>query len=391
MKQVIHCPIDTATETTPYNLNELELLIKHLQTNLPVTIPKTFPRGTVMPDGRLDLCKQSLGAIGCQLVADALVDNITITSLLLGTNGIGDRGSFNIAKLIEQNQHLEIVYLGCNQITETGVSAITNALTAHPSVTGLWLKRNHIGIAGAQAVAKMLRKNRNIRTIDLVNTQIGQKGLAAIIEVLIDSNHHVERLYLGGNQIDAEEVELIAKLLVKNYPIKALFLNVNDLGDAGALLLAEALQQNRTLAEIGLASNGITPAGGIPLIEAMQTHPSLVNVDLGYSPSTKVLGAIPNSLGDTGAEAIGKLLVNNQTLLKLNLRNNGITERGKLFIIAGLEQNKTLYQLVIDGKQDKRIASLCDRNYNLNQSAHLQLASDVALIRSVARTTSALR
>ncbi len=60
-------------------------------------------------------------------------------------------------------------------------------------------------------------------------------------------------------------------------------------------------------------------------------------------------------------------------------------------IIAGLEQNKTLYQLVIDGKQDKRIASLCARNYNLNRSAHLQLASDVALIRSVARTTSALR
>ena len=60
-------------------------------------------------------------------------------------------------------------------------------------------------------------------------------------------------------------------------------------------------------------------------------------------------------------------------------------------IIAGLEQNKTLYQLVIDGKQDKRIASLWAYNYKLNRSAHLQLASDVALIRSVARTTSALR
>lgn len=382
-EQIIHCPIQDVMETAPDVLEAIFPLIEHLQTNIPVTRQTTFPRGIVMPDGRLDLCKQGLGYLGFQPIAEALAANRTIASLLLGTNGIGNAGAADVAKLIERNQHLEVVYLGCNQIAD--ISELANALTKNTSVTGLWLKRNPIGLSGASFIAEMLCHNHSIRTLDLVNTNIGDQGLAIIIDALIHQNRTVERLYLGGNQIDCKGAQLLATLLRKNSTIKAILLNVNDLGDAGAVALAEALQHNHTLVELGVASNGITPQGGIRLIEAIQKHPALVNVDLGYSQSTRVLGAIANSLGDAGAEAIANLLVNNQTLRKINLRRNGITEQGKLSLIAGLQHNRTIRQLILDGKQHSQITALIQRNFHLEPEKDLAIARDVALIKSVYR------
>lgn len=150
----------------------------------------------------------------------------------------------------------------------------------------------------------MLCHNQSIRTLDLVNTQLSYEGLAAIVHVLIHKNRTVERLYLGGNEIDAKGAKLLATLLSSNPNIKALLLNVNHLGDCGAIALAEALHQNQTLVELGVASNSIAPKGGVPLIEAIQKHPLLINVDFGYSPSTRVLGAVGNSLGDIGLKPL---------------------------------------------------------------------------------------
>ena len=345
----IHCPIQSSIETFP---NELEPLLLHLRANILVTQPITFPRGTVLPDGRLDLCKQNLGVAGCQAVTSALAENNTIVSLLLGTNGIGDTGVKFVAQLIERNKRLEIIYLGCNAIA-AGVATLAQALTDNFSVTGLWLKRNPIGELGARHIAQMLSHNRNIRTLDLVNTQIGYEGLKAILEVLINYNRTVERLYLGGNQIDARGALLLAALLRVNPAIKALLLNVNHIGDAGAEILADGLRDNKTLLELGIASNGIAGAGGITLIEAIQAHPTLTHLDLGYSPSTIVLGAQANCIGDVGASAIANLLAQNQTLLQLNLRCNDITTRGKAYLVGGLQQNQRLQQLVLDGKQNK--------------------------------------
>lgn len=62
-----------------------------------------------------------------------------------------------------------------------------------------------------------------------------------------------------------------------------------------------------------------------------------------------------------------------------------MTESGKLLLIAGLEQNKTLRQLLLDGRQDARITALLQRNQNFDSSNTLAVTRDVALIRSVYR------
>lgn len=384
VKKTLNCPLTQPLVTSAEKF-DLTSLIEYLRSNQPITERVNFPHGTVMPDGRLDMCKQSLGAGGCSLITKALEGNQTIVSLLLGTNGIGDIGASDVAQLIERNHHLEIVYLGCNAIAQTGVANIAQALKYNQSVTGLWLKRNPIGISGAYAIAEMLRYNQSIRTLDLVNTQIGDEGLTAIIKVLIETNRTVERLYLGGNQIQPNHAFLIANLLRQNSTIHSLFLNVNHLGDAGVEILAEALSENETLRELGLASNGIGANGCRVLLSAIKAHISLTNLDLGYSASTKVLGAQANLIGDLGADIIADFLRYNQTLFRLNLRGTGISERGKACLLAALEQNKTLGYLILDARVNAGAKSLLERNRFLNQTDCLTASRDLTSIRSVYR------
>lgn len=71
----LHCPLPDPFESPSEDLIELKSLIDYLHTNQPITQKTVFPRGTVMPDGRLDLCKQGLGVMGCQLVTEALASN----------------------------------------------------------------------------------------------------------------------------------------------------------------------------------------------------------------------------------------------------------------------------------------------------------------------------
>jgi hypothetical protein len=92
MQPEINCPIIRVPEVLHCDINELAPLLQHLEANKVVEKPEVFPRGALLPDGRLDLCKQSVGPEGCALLTRALRHNLQVKSLLLGTDAIGDTG-----------------------------------------------------------------------------------------------------------------------------------------------------------------------------------------------------------------------------------------------------------------------------------------------------------
>ncbi len=51
-----------------------------------------FPLGALRPDGRVDLCKQGLGAPGVARLLPVATASPHAVHLLLGTNAIGDEG-----------------------------------------------------------------------------------------------------------------------------------------------------------------------------------------------------------------------------------------------------------------------------------------------------------
>ncbi len=204
------------------------------------------------------------------------------------------------------------------------------------------------------------------------------------MQALISRNRSLERIYLSGNQLEPEAAELLVELLRHNPKLTELYLSVNQFSDRGAQSLAAGLTVNQTLRVLELSSNGIGIEGGAALIEASFAHPRLEQFKLGYAPSTKVLGAQANQLGDRGAQLIGQLIATNSCMRQLDLTRNGISKLGQTSLAQGLEYNTSLVELAIDQLQEPLIKHYSERNRQRGQP--IQPHADIARIKSVYRT-----
>ncbi|MBS1795975.1 MAG: ribonuclease inhibitor [Acidobacteria bacterium] len=382
MREVV-CPVTHSYHSSEDVLAELAPLVEFLESDRAAAEQTVFPRGVVTPDGRLDLCKQSIGIEGCARLTEALKHNRKIGAILFGTDGIGSEGARHVAGLIAENDTLETVYLGCNDIESDGVAALAGALGENRTVRGLWLKRNPIGVDGAKSLAAMLRVNRTLEILDLVNTVPGPEGLAALLDVLIGENRTLRKLYLSGNGLDAADAERLKTLLIENDALDTLMLSVNHLGDAGVRTLAAGLGHNKTLRTLSLASNGISASGAAALLESLPEDTALEYLDLGYAISTRVLNAQNNALGDEIAPAVRDFLKRNRTLRQLEMINTGLTGVGLDAIFEGVLENPVLSRLRVNGRLPERVLSRLKAN---GEKSAVVVSPGVRAIKSVYRT-----
>ncbi|MER5398215.1 gala protein [Streptomyces sp. NPDC002599] len=314
----------------------LEPLLARLRSARPVEADEVFPLGTVRADGRVDLCKQGLGAGGAARLMPVAAASPHAAHILLGTNAIGDEGARTVADALADGHGLHTLYLGCNRIGPDGVAALTDALTTDATVHALWLKRNPVGDHGVRALAAMLRSNTTLRTLDLVNTGLTTDGLRALCETLIDRPSPVERLFLGGNGLTAEAAPLLATL-IREAGVRELYLPANHLGDEGAAILAAAADPARPV-RLGLGGNGIGPTGARALADSLGGIEAL---DLGRPLSERSLGAPANNTGDEGAHALAAALPGSP-LRRLELCHTGLTGRGAKTLLAAVPDDTPL-------------------------------------------------
>jgi Ran GTPase-activating protein (RanGAP) involved in mRNA processing and transport len=326
-EEITICPI-TETNTEHLPNEQITPIMEYLQTqNVLPENQIVFPIGTLTNDGRLDLCKQSLGVQGAMQISDALKENAFVKHLLLGTNGLGNEGAKNLAQVIEKNESLETLYLGCNRIEAEGAISLCKALEENKNIKSVWFKRNPIGKESVPALINLLKKNVKIRTLDLVNTCLAE-GFLPFFEYLAE-NASLERIYLSGNYLKVNQIETLSKALAQNTTLKALFLSVNDFENDGAKFLAEGLAQNTTLTELSLASCGISEEGFLALIKAFSRNPNLAYVDFGYASSTRVLQAKANDISNHSAEKLFEWAKNAANLKYLNLSKTNLSEKYK--------------------------------------------------------------
>src|SRR6185436_11409973 len=89
---------------TPCALADLDPLLSHLYSDAPVEQQTAFSKGTLTPDGRLDLCKQVVGPDGIRPLLGAMMASHQIKRLLLGNNIVGDDGAAAIASFIRERK-----------------------------------------------------------------------------------------------------------------------------------------------------------------------------------------------------------------------------------------------------------------------------------------------
>lgn len=329
----------------PCPLDELDPLLRFLDTQQRTLVPQSFPRGTVTPDGRLDLCKQVVGPAGIGPLLSSLADHTHIDRLLLGNNVVGRQGGERIARFIRSgHSRVRVWYIAGNELDRDGVAPICEALADADEVQGLWLKRNPLGPEGAEPVAALLRTDPSIDTLDLVNTGLLDAGALAVIEAL-DDNHTLRHLYLGTNGLTPAVAPALARTLSEHDRLHSLYIDCNRLGDEGVAILVPALARNRNLRRLSMASNRIGAEGAAALASALVDHPSLVYLSLGWTRATDAVREAGNRIGDRGAEALAGLLRSNATLRSLDIAHNGISQRGLDHIRDALADNTTLVEL----------------------------------------------
>jgi NAD(P)-dependent dehydrogenase (short-subunit alcohol dehydrogenase family)/Ran GTPase-activating protein (RanGAP) involved in mRNA processing and transport len=313
----------------------LEPLLRHLAGGAPVTEPTAFPRGTLLPDGRLDLCKQALGAEGARAVAAALRGNRVVKSLLLGDDRLGNAGAAAVAGAVGDTDAITTVFVGCNLIDERGARSLASAVAGHASLRGLWLKRNPLGPGGARVVALAVERCPTLRALDLVQTGVGE-SLARLADA-IARHPSLRRVYLSGNDLGPDDAPALARMLAPGSPVRALYLSANRLGDEGVMRLVPALAACRDLAILSLGSNGLSSDAVRRLAEALADHPSLDVLDVRRSPSAAVLGVQDNG-------------VDGEALAALQARRAG---RGRL-VVAGPDEDvlavRSVYRVAAGGR-----------------------------------------
>jgi hypothetical protein len=366
---------------------DLRPLLHWLRSGLAVTERTDFPAGTVLPDGRLDLCKSSIGPEGVAEVAAALRPRGPVKHLLLGTDALGDSGADEAARGAVKSG-ASTLYLGCNGITPVGACRIADRLIASPgTVSGLWLKRNPLGGEGARAAAELLGARTELRTLDLVQTGVDGGAVALVADALRSSTGRLERLYLSGNPIGPNGSDAVAEL-IEGGLVDELYVSAARLGDAGALSLAAALRRgaagDRRLRRLSVASNGIGPDAIAALAEAAAVS-GVELLDCGRVRAAGTLAAADNHVDEAGAAHLGAALAARpHRLCVIDLRHTGMTSRGALALLDTAQRAATPTRFLIGSG----VASRVRRELNALASyiAEPAVHPDVAAIRSVHRT-----
>ncbi|RMI93856.1 gala protein [Streptomyces sp. ZS0098] len=376
----VRCPAIEHPDVPAADPAGLDPLLSRLGSERAVEDDETFPLGTLRADGRVDLCKQGLGAAGAARLMPAAAASPHARHVLLGTNAIGDEGASTVARALadghgpdevhgpHDGHGLHTLYLGCNRIGPGGVAALAEALSDDDTVRALWLKRNPVGDDGVTALAAMLRRNTALRTLDLVNTGVTTASLRLLLDALTHRQQPVERLFLGGNGLTADSAGLLAAL-VRDAGVRELYLPANHLGDQGAAVLAAAAADSRHPVRLGLGGNGIGPAGARALADALG---GIETLDLGRPMSERSLGAPANVTGDDGAHALASALPGS-SLRRLELRHTGLTGRGAKSLLAAVPDDSPLEYVGLGPGLPRKVKRTFARRLRPMTAAHPDL------------------
>jgi len=117
-----------------------------------------FTRGTVYPDGRMDLCKQVVGDLWIGDLMESLKTNTKIKHFLLGNNITGLNGGKAINKFLTEYHSCRIKtwYLAGSAFNSEATKYICDGLKYDIDCEALWLKRNPIYAEGVFHIAELL-------------------------------------------------------------------------------------------------------------------------------------------------------------------------------------------------------------------------------------------
>ena len=306
----------------------------------------------------LGLSFNSIGGDGQTSLARTLRVNSSLSYLNLCHTCIGDEGTKSLAQALRVNRSLSYLGLPNNSIGSEGADFLGLALRVNSSLSSLALCENSIGDEGADSLAWALRVNTSLLSLDLSKNLVGDEGADALAQAL-RKNTSLSSLYLLYNSIGDEGARSLAQALRENTSLSSLYLCYNSIGDEGALSTAQALTVNKSLSSLNLHSNTIYAEGANSFLQVLQRNLSLSHLDLSDSSiddeganslaqglrvsiHLSSLGLSDNKIGNEGATSFAMALKLNSSLSSLDLSSNFIGNKGANSLAQALRVNRSL-------------------------------------------------
>jgi len=223
----------------------------------------------------LNLASNKLGNRGIKTLAPALQNNAHLETLILSDNNISSTGGNVLAREIQAAResgvsNLRHLDISANKIKDSGIQAFATLLTMATTIEGFCAESTNLGPDGAFSLAPVLEFNHGLRVLRLGGNQIGSEGVEVLMESLHNSQSSaLEELDLAYNAIGSEGAEFIAHQLTESSTLKRLNLDGNMIGSEGCDLLSQALQFSLSLQHLILTNNNIDNEGAFSMAVAL--------------------------------------------------------------------------------------------------------------------------
>ena len=296
----------------------------------------------------VDLAESHLGVHSIKIISQLIYKADRISRLNLARNNLGDLGIEILMKAIKNSMSLISLNISSNNITYKGGQIIFEDLSEQQSIIDLNISsiegtnRNHLNYLGVINIEKFFNKNKYIEKLNLSGNSIKDEGFISICKALKD-NKNLEILNISNNDIHSQGLTQGLNLIT-SCKITSLNLSQNKLQDIGIKILSNSLKYFPNLCKLNLSYCGFEFNGFEYLIKSLSSFKTISNLNISgnnlksknfekirsflESNSIKNLNIAKCSLGNDSANILGDCLSNNETIRKLNISGNKISDIG---------------------------------------------------------------
>jgi len=321
----------------------------------------------------LNLNENNLCSSGISVVVKGLRNTTTLKELHISNNNATEEAAKDLAAVVLHNTQLEVLNFNGNSLKAVGIIEIAKQM-ATSSLTELYISDNYITEEAANDLSTIIFNNRSLRILNLNRNSLQHRGICKIAKALQCTNT-LQQLELCDNMASGAADE-IAAVLAHNNKLEKLNLGGNNLQTSGVILIVKQLQNVSTLTELYINDNDITEDAAEDIAVALSSNTNM-----------QVLNLDRNHLQSVGIKKLIKGLKNVITLSKLHIGSNNITKEAANDLATVLSQNTNLQVLNLDGNNlqaegvriiAKALPLTLNELYISNNNATKEAADDIA-------------
>lgn len=274
------------------------------------------------------------------IFSDALQGS-DLKSLNVSDNALGEKGVRAFSSLLKSQRSLEEVYFMNNGISEDAAKAICELIPEFKNLKVVHFHNNMTGDAGAQALSPLVNGAVLLEDFKFSSTRVGIEGAIALVEAL-RSGKSLTKLDLRDNMFGPEGGIALSKTLRGHGDLKEAYLNDLGLEDEGVVALSDALTTSApNLQVLELGGNEITSKSAQSLAKCISSKKALLRLNLAE-----------NELMDRGAVLISDAVQEGSTTLRdLDLSTNSLTRIGAVAAARAVANKPEFKLLNLDGNQ----------------------------------------